>query len=196
MKTEITGIILAGGKSSRMGTDKGLLLLNGKSMVEIIADTLKSIISQIIIISNGNNYDNLGYKVYADIIKNCGPMGGVYTGLSYSNTEKNLFVSCDMPFLTKEIVELITENSKDAQITIPEHEGKLEPLCAVYDRSSRAKFEELLRTGEWRLQGALKYFNVKKIIVAENVSGNQCFTNINTPDEFHQIKFEAHEYTN
>lgn len=196
MKEEITGVILAGGKNSRMGTDKGLLQVDGKNIVERIVEALKPMVGDILIITNGKNYNNLGYKTYNDLVKDCGPMGGIYTALFHSNTEKNFVVSCDMPFLTKEVIELIIKNSKDAQITIPEHEGKLEPLCAVYDKSCRDKFEVLLRTGEWRLQGALKHFNVKKITIPESVYRKNCFTNINTPEEFHRINFTAHEHSN
>ena len=103
----ITGVILAGGKSSRMGTDKGLLELNGKPLIQYAIDTLKSIGLEIIIISNNSDYEQFGFPVYPDIIPDKGPIGGVYTALSYSSTEKNLIVSCDTPFLSKKLLNYL-----------------------------------------------------------------------------------------
>ncbi len=76
-----TGIILAGGKSSRMGTEKGLVEINHKKMIEYSIDQLKKVTENIIIISNTNKYNYLKYPVYEDLIKDIGPIGGIYTGL-------------------------------------------------------------------------------------------------------------------
>ena len=193
---KVNGYILAGGNSRRMGADKGMLQVGGKSMVEHIAETINPFSSEINIITNSRNYDDLGYVIYADVIKNCGPMGGIYTALSYSNTERNLIVSCDMPLLAKEVVQFIVESSTDTQITIPEHGGELEPLCAIYDKSCRDRFEALLKNGEYKLQYALKYFSVKKITMSDNVFGNQWFANINTPEQYLKLKSIYHECAN
>ena len=91
---EITGIILAGGKSSRMGTDKGLLLLNGKPMVKYVIDVLSKVTSKIIIIANNDEYKQFGYKVYSDLIKDKGPVGGIYTAMNYTNSNTNICISC------------------------------------------------------------------------------------------------------
>ncbi|MBL0309317.1 MAG: molybdenum cofactor guanylyltransferase [Bacteroidetes bacterium] len=179
-----------------MGTDKGLLVVDGKRIVERIAETLKPLVDEIIIITNGNNYDYLGYQTHNDLIKDCGPMGGIYTALSFSKTEKNFVVSCDMPFITKELVQLIIENSGDSDIAIPMHHEKLEPLCAVYDKRCQPKLGELLRDKEWKLQEALKHFKVKQILVPETVLKTNCFANINTPSEFEALKSSKNEYSN
>ena len=100
----ITGVILAGGKSSRMGTDKGVLELNGKKIIEHIIYSIKPVVDEIIIISNSNNYDYLGFKVYSDIIKERGPLAGIHTALTHTTTERNLIVSCDIPFINSELL--------------------------------------------------------------------------------------------
>ena len=82
-KKNITGVVMAGGESSRMGTDKGVLEINGKPMVEVIISALKPVVDDIIIIANNSNYDYLGYKVYNDLIKKSGPLGGIYSALFY-----------------------------------------------------------------------------------------------------------------
>ncbi len=196
MNTSITGAILAGGKSSRMGTDKGLLLINEKNMVERIAELLKPFVSELIIISNGHNYDYLGYKIYHDLIKDCGPMGGMYTALAKSKTEKNFIISCDMPFVSPEIIESIIKNSDNCQVAIPLHAEGVEPLCGVYDKSCISKFEELLENKKWKLKDALKHFALKQIPMKETIFVSHCFTNINTPAEYEKVKSGTHEYSN
>lgn len=192
----MTGVILAGGKNSRMGADKGLLLVNGEKIVERAIEAMKAAVDEIMIISNGNNYDYLGYKVYTDIIKDCGPMSGIYTALTYSKTEKNFVVSCDLPFLNRELVGFIVENSDSCEIAIPKHGEKLEPLCAVYDKSCREGFEVLLQRKELKLQNALRHFKVKQIPVPENISAGSCFENINTPAEYELLKLKKDGYSN
>lgn len=193
---EVTGVVLAGGKNSRMGLDKGLLVVQGKKIIERTIEAMKAEVDEIIIISNGNNYEYLGYKVYKDIVKNCGPMGGIFTALSYSKTEKNFVVSCDMPFLSKELVSFIIENSDDFEISIPQHGEKLEPLCAVYNKSCRERFEVFLQRKELKLHDALRHFKVKQISVPETISARNCFENINTPTEYETLKLTKDGYSN
>lgn len=196
MNTNSTGVILAGGKNSRMGTDKGMLLVDGKRIVEQIVSVLKPLVGEIIIITNGNNYDYLGYKTYKDLIKDCGPMGGIYTALSFSTSKRNFVVSCDMPFIHKELVQFIIKNSGDYDIAIPFHDEKLEPLCAVYDKRCQLKLEELLGRKQWKLQDALQHFITKQILIPENILATNCFANINTPSEYEKLKGSKHEYSN
>jgi len=187
-KEKITGVILAGGKNSRMGSDKGLLEVEGKRIIERIMDELKQVVDEILIISNDNSYNYLGCKVYTDIIKDCGPMGGIHSALTHSSTEKNLIISCDMPFVSKDILQKIINGSAKCEIAIPKYDKRLEPLCAVYSKSCTHKFEELINKEEFKLKDSFKYFIVKRInFTKEELSGNE-FTNINTPEEYQHIK--------
>ncbi len=184
----ITGVILAGGKNSRMGSDKGMLEVEGKKIVERIIAVLKPLVQELIIISNGTNYDNLGYAVYKDIIKDAGPMGGIHAALQCSKTDKILVVSCDMPYVSKEVFLTLLSKASTAEVVLPQHGvEQTEPLCAVYSKSCFSKFAELLNNGEWKMKNALKYFDVRKISFPENEITNQSFLNINTPAEYRSI---------
>src|SRR6266496_3170841 len=100
MYNDITGIILAGGKSSRMGTNKAFLRLGNKYVIEILADLMKNIFSKMILITNEPAlYKFLKIDIYEDIYKNKGPLGGIHSGLVNSQTEKNFVLSCDIPFI-------------------------------------------------------------------------------------------------
>ena len=197
MNSNTTGVILAGGKNSRMGFDKGLLPVDGIKIAERIIAVMQPIFQDIIIISNGSKYDYLGYDVYRDIIKSSGPLGGIHSALSHSKTEKNFVVSCDMPFLNPEIIQFIIENAVDCEIAIPSHNGKLEPLCAVYNQSCKTKIEELLKKRALKLKNMLKHFITHQIVIPQDMltKGN-CFANINTPEEYKNIKTSKHEYSN
>lgn len=195
-REKITGAILAGGKNSRMGADKALLKVEGKNIIERIIQELQTVVEEIIIISNVRIYDYLGCKVHNDIIKNCGPMGGIHAALTYSETEKNLIVSCDMPFISKNIFDIIIDGSDECDVAIPEHgKGKPEPLCAMYSKSCLNKFSKLLEKGDWKLKDALKYFSVKTINFTEHELPKNYFLNINTPEEYQVIKNKKYEHS-
>ena len=185
-KKNITGIVLAGGKNSRMGSDKGLLMLDGRRFIDQILASLIPLVDEVIIISNSNNYDHLGFKVFSDIVTDCGPMGGIYTGLVNSSTVKNIILSCDIPFITSPVLSHIIGESENCEIAIPEHGGKLEPLCAVYTKNCAEKLRTLLDNKEWKMQEAIKNFVTKKVRFSQSTEIEKSFLNINTPFEFIQ----------
>lgn len=183
-KKGITGIVLAGGKSSRMGSDKGLVDLNGRKLIEHVLSTLIPLVDNIIIVANSDHYGQFGCKVYPDIFVNRGPMGGIYTGLLHSTTYKNLILSCDMPFVTGKLLSYIISQSDNSQITIPLHNAKTEPLCAVYHKNCSKTFLELLEKNQLKMQDALKCFNTKTIELSGlSIFTEKVFTNINTKQE-------------
>jgi len=107
----VTGIILAGGKSSRMGAEKGLQELCAKPLIHYAIEVLSGLCNTIIISSSSEAYKSLGHKVVADVIPGIGPMGGIYSALQQSKTEENLVLSCDLPFVSQELMSYILEYS-------------------------------------------------------------------------------------
>lgn len=189
-KKNITGIILAGGKSSRMGSDKGLVKLNGKKFIEHILEALVPNVNEVIIITNNSNYNNLECKVFEDRIKNCGPLGGIYTGLMNSPTENNIVVSCDIPFISSDLIKHIIENMGRADMAVPVFNGNIEPLCAVYTKRTTAEIYDLIMNNELKMQNVLKHFIIKEIHITkmQGFYTDKLFVNINTPEELKQQK--------
>lgn len=189
-KKEITGIVLAGGKSSRMGSDKGMIKLNGKKFIEYIIEALIPNVSDIIIIANNDKYNNLGYEVYEDIIKECGPLGGIYTGLMNSRTESNIIVSCDIPFINSGLIKHIIKNMGRADISVPVFEGNTEPLCAVYTKGIAGKLHDLIINNELKIHNVLKHFITTQIHITKSLDfyNNRLLANINTPEELKHQK--------
>lgn len=187
----ITGIILAGGKSSRMGSEKGLMMLHSKAFIDHIIDALQPLVQELIIVSNCEAYDSLGYKRYEDILKDAGPLAGLYTGLYYSHTEKNLVVSCDVPLVTTKVLQSLIDTSlSEASIVQYQSHGKLMPLVALYKKHCEQHCLELLAAGERRLLELSKHVKTKTIVLETKLE--KYVQNINTKE---QLKAIENEYT-
>ncbi len=182
----ITGIILAGGKSSRIGSDKGFLLLNEKAFIQHIIEAMQPLVNDIIIVSNNPDYDIFNLKRVTDLIENSGPLAGIYTGLHHSNTENNLVLSCDVPLINTETLKKLTTNIEEHIDVIQlESKGKTMPLIAMYKTHCKNKFFELLQQGEKRLRFAVKQCKVKTITL--NTELEKFTVNINTTNQFNEI---------
>lgn len=185
-KQKITGIILAGGKSRRMGEEKGLLHLGGKYMIEYAINVLREVCDEIIISENSNAYDFLGYPVVADIFPNSGPMGGIYSAMKHSDTELNLVISCDMPFITKEILCFLIDNISNHEVAVPWYgDQKFEPMCAVYHQNVIPVFEKFIQDNNFKIPDAYKQVKTNKIQMSSDleVYNPQLFENINSKKE-------------
>lgn len=186
-KTNITGIILAGGKSSRMGTDKGFLMLNNKPFVQYSIDALQPLVSEILIVSDNTDYDVFRLKRINDMTKNAGPVAGICSGLEASSTEYNLILSCDIPLITSEILQKLIDNiDDDSQIIQAESQGKSMPLIALYKKDVANTFDAFLKNDERRLRVAIKRCISKNIILEKEHEFSTM--NVNTQNELKSVK--------
>ena len=188
-----TGIILAGGKSSRMGEDKGLVLLNGKPMVQYIIEVLKEVVSDIIIISNNESYTKFGIPVYADIIKDKGPVGGIYTGLYNSTTELNFCISCDVPMISSDFILWLLKRSGNASITLPMYKDKVHQMIGVYSKQVLSNFKESTEKGHLKLSQVNSDMACEIIDIEKEYANfdELLFSNINTKNELRSITNES-----
>lgn len=189
----INGYILAGGKSSRMGTDKGLILFDGKAIIQHILEQFQPVTDKVVIVSNNPEYEKFGVEVIADLFRDKGPAGGIFTALSHSNTAKIFVLSCDMPFVTTAAIEYLIQHASRSQITIASHEGKSEPLFGVYSKTCLTHWNMLIQKGFLKLQEMIAEFDLLKL----NVEGsplftNKVFININTPEDLKKLKINSY----
>ncbi|WP_298312742.1 molybdenum cofactor guanylyltransferase [uncultured Aquimarina sp.] len=181
----ITGIILAGGKSSRMGQDKGLKLHNGKPFIQHIIQAIETITNKILIITGSADYQTFGYPCIADIIPDQGPVGGIYTGLKYTKTTQNLVLSCDVPFVKPVVLtNLISEYEPNYDVITYEDI----PLITLYHKSVERTFFESIQKRRLSLRKTLSKLKVKSIPIEESVA--PYVKNINT----HQQYKEANQW--
>jgi molybdenum cofactor guanylyltransferase len=191
-KHTVTGYILAGGKSSRMGTDKGLILFNGKSIIEHIMEQLQPVTDKVIIVSNNPAYEKFGVEVITDLVREIGPAGGIFTALSHSKTAQIFVLSCDMPFVTTAAIEYVIQHASQSQITIASHDGRSEPLFGIYSKTCLTQWDMLIQKGFLKLQEMVAEFDLLKL----NMDGSPLFTrnvfiNINTPEDLKNLKINT-----
>lgn len=175
----ITAVILAGGKSTRMKQDKALVKINDKTLLSHQIDKLSPIFDKIIISANTNYNCNL--RIINDIDRDKGPIGGIYTVLQNINTEKAFIIAVDMPFVNEVIIKKLIDNSFYFDITIPIIDGKTEPTCAVYSKNCINTIKKQLADNNYRLTDFISISKTNYINFTKN--NLDCFKNLNSPED-------------
>lgn len=192
MYSDITGVILAGGKSSRMGKNKSFLKLGNQTIIERIAELMKSIFNDVVIITNTpDEYKFLDLPLYEDIYKWKGPLAGVHSALTHSTTEKIFVLSCDVPLMTKEMIEYIVEYKTDKPVVYCEAAGYHQPLVGVYSKEILGEIEKFLTESEISDKSFHQFLkNIDaEIIHPENLPfyRDEIFFNVNRPEDYEMI---------
>ncbi|MCB0402264.1 MAG: molybdenum cofactor guanylyltransferase [Flavobacteriales bacterium] len=178
---KLTAIILAGGKSARMGEDKAWIELEDEPMIQRVINILQPVADQLLIVANHPSYEKLGYPVCYDEQPGMGPLMGIYTGLKHVKTSKNLIVSCDVPYLTVEFLEELIRQAQGCDICIPVKDGQSHQLIGVFSRSCMNSFKKDLDNGHLKLRTAFERLNLK--LMDADAFDARIFTNINTRDD-------------
>jgi molybdopterin-guanine dinucleotide biosynthesis protein A len=186
----ITGALLAGGKSTRMGSDKALLLLEGMPLIRHVAATMQQCFDDVMIISDRvQDYGFLGLPIFPDIIQDCGPLGGIHSALVRSKAEAVFVSSCDTPFISPELVRYICAHGSDVDVKIPLWKGMLHPLCGLYSRRLITEIELKLDAGELMVQGLVR--DCPSITVPIEASlpfyRDNLLANVNLPGEYRAL---------
>jgi len=183
----ISGFVLTGGKSSRMGTDKGMLLFDRKPLVLYALETLDEVAEQTMISANDSAYDQFSRPVVKDVFCDIGPMGGIYSCLRQSVTEFNIFLSCDTPFVPSALFVLLLQHIGNYACALPVHDGnRIEPLCAIYRKSCVETFAELIEKGCYKMHDAMNRFGYAAVEIDNRSTfyDRHLFFNINTLDDY------------
>lgn len=181
---DISIFILAGGKSSRMMQDKGLMLFREKPLVKHIVDTLSSSKSKTNIIANNDGYKSFGLSVFEDKIKDKGPIGGLYTALTHSNTSHVLLVSCDMPMITIASINKLLNSVQDNYISIASIDGRLNPLLAVYPTNIKDFVVEKIAKDQLKMISLVESLPHKIVNFDKKTDDSRAeFVNFNTPED-------------
>jgi molybdenum cofactor guanylyltransferase len=144
MYNDVTGIILSGGKSSRMGTNKSLLKLGNETVIEIIHKVLSELFPRVIIITNDIiTYEFINCEKFGDIKLGYGPLSGIHSGLINSKTDKNFIISCDVPLISKKIIEFIVDYPGDHDIVVPFADNHIQTLCGMYHKNILNEIESI-----------------------------------------------------
>ncbi|MBW6485513.1 MAG: molybdenum cofactor guanylyltransferase [Syntrophobacterales bacterium] len=188
MEQKMTGVILAGGKSSRMGTNKAFLKIAEERLIDRNIRLLRNIFKDVlIVVSNPQEYLLKEATIVTDIVPGKGALGGIYTGLFFAPDKYAFVMACDMPFLNISFVEYMAEKAKGCDIVVPSPPDGLQPLCAVYSRACLPAIKNLLDKNRLQIKNFYPGHKVLEIPAATLSSfdpqGNM-FTNLNTPEDF------------
>ena len=193
MDKDCAVIIVAGGKSRRMGADKRMLLFGRQKLLTIAVEKAKVISDEVILVLGEPIEIDYQVKIVFDKVKGHGPLVGLYSGLLETRGKKALLLPCDMPLVTVELLRTLISQAEGYDITILKHRGIVEPLCSVYSKNVIPVIEEQLQEGTLSLLSLLKNPKLRiKIVKVENkFNGNDTdllFFNINTPGNYSFLK--------
>ena len=182
----IPAYILCGGKSSRMQTEKGLVLLEDKPIIQHIINTLTHITKTIYLVTANTDYEQFGFLLVADRYKEKGPLGGIHAALSHTKQEAVLILSCDVPriesLLLKRIIAQHFENT-ETEITLATGPKKWHPLVGVYSQSILQELEIALNQNHLKVMDFIKRRNYQVVEFDSELP----FANINTPQALEKL---------
>ena len=186
--------ILAGGRSSRMGTDKAFLKLGNQTLLQRAITTVESASSHFAIVGDRLKFSACG-KIVEDIHRGCGPLAAIHSALLHSTAELNLILAVDLPFVTTGVLGFLfgsAENS-DALVTVPRTAAGFQPLCAIYRRAFAAAADQALRAGKYKIDALFGSIRVRVIEEPElRTAGfsEKLFANLNTREELEAARSE------
>jgi len=197
MNNKFTGVILAGGKNSRFsGKNKALVHIGGKRILDRIYEVFTILFDKIILVTNDPvQYMEWDFDIVTDIFPIRSSLTGIHAGLFYMTTPHAFFVACDIPFIKKELIEILLDSVEPSiDIVIPETSKGLEPLCSVYSKRCLKPIEEQLEKQSLKIERMFQKVRVKKIsedILRTIDQDLLSFSNINTPDDLARAKQAA-----
>lgn len=164
-----------------MGRDKALLPWQGSTLLESAAAKVREAAGTVTILGDPERYGRFGFPVLADLVPDCGPLGGLHTALRATNAEWNLLIACDMPAITADLLALLLAEAATGggDAVVPRVQDRWEPLCAVYHRRLAAAAEAALKAKIFKMQEFVSQIDARPLLVPDPA----IFANWNTPEE-------------
>lgn len=177
---EVTAVILAGGKSSRMGRDKGLAEFNGKPLVQFAIDACRKLTSEIFISTGDTEYSRFGFPLITDNFKERGPIGGIEAGLTATKTPGILVCPCDMPGISPNILKLILQKATVKNVVVAASgEGKIFPVLGYFSKTALPVIQNQIQKGDFKLMALLKELHADTVVVPDEEE----LLNVNCPED-------------
>ncbi len=187
MGSNLTGIILAGGKSIRMGRNKAFIEIAGTPIIQRIQTLFERLFDEIIIVTDQKEaFSNFRAKIYPDLIPNQGALGGLYTGLFFSSFAFSFCVACDMPFLKESVIKYLMKNIEHSDVVVPKTIDGLQPLHAIYSKNCLGPITNIIALNKYRIVDFYPMVKIKMIDEQEFLSLDpmrESFINVNTVEE-------------
>lgn len=186
----LTGIVLCGGMSSRMGREKGTCKLHNKFLVQYSCDIMVEFCEHIMLGTDKADYVFMGYPMVKDEIKGIGPISGIYSCLKASTTVDNFIISCDMPLISADLIRFIVDNRENYDVVIPVFNNFPEPLCAYYNKNIVPEIETFIKNGVYKIQEVVRKLKTNFVVINSTLDffNNHLFYNVNTPEQLKYIE--------
>ena len=186
---DVTVFVLAGGQSTRMGRDKALLRLGGQTLLERALALAHRIAPRVAVLGSREKYAGAGERIIEDEFPGCGPLAGIHAALGASETDLNLILSVDMPFVPLKFVTYLLERARSrptVHVTVPRVGGIVQGTCIACRRSFRVMCENQLKLGLCKVEDAIRLASPEYIeeeeIRARGIRSD-VFRNLNTPED-------------
>ena len=194
MISDVTGVLLAGGKSRRMGEDKRFILVGQRTLFERSCAVLCELFEQVcVVIAQDSPSLQTDVPVVRDLIPDCGSLGGLYTGLRLAKTQHIFLAACDMPFLNPDVIRYMVHLKDQADIVISRWVTRLQPTHAVYGRNCLPVIEEMMKFHNRKIHGMIGHPALRVSFITEREiqqidhDGRSMF-NINTPSDLEHAR--------
>jgi molybdopterin-guanine dinucleotide biosynthesis protein A len=185
----MTGLIMAGGKSRRLGQDKRFLMLGGKSCLQRVLHAYHGLFDEILVVADAKEpFQSMGLRVVEDLIPGRATLGGLYTGLRYAGGDRVFAAAVDMPCLSADTIRIVLEQADQGDIVIPDLNGKLQPMHAVYSKACLPYLMELVEASRLKVQElcaipGLRLHRIPQSVFERVDPELRSFFNINTPED-------------
>jgi molybdopterin-guanine dinucleotide biosynthesis protein A len=191
-KIPVSGAILIGGKSNRFKKDKTYITLDGEYLSSRLFHTLDIILDNVFFVANQDKSSPVpGAKFVLDLHTGVGPIGGVYSALTYSHHDFCFISACDLPFLSVELIKILWQHTRSTDdIIVPVWDSKVEPLSAIYHRRCIPQIESALAAGQYMTKGFWNLVNTQYLDISRFFSRSQIkqmFININSPEDYKHV---------
>jgi molybdopterin-guanine dinucleotide biosynthesis protein A len=192
VESSVAAFILAGGKSTRMGTDKAFVELKGRTLLDRILETSRSVTRNVAIIGSTSKFSPYA-PVIQDLFPDCGPLAGIHAALQSSRSDLNLILAVDLPFVTQPLLEFLLGKAAESTttlITVPRTSQGWQPLCAVYRREFRQVAEDALRDGRYKIDPLFEPARTQAIPEEDLRTAGffaEVFRNLNTPEDLVEV---------
>jgi len=182
-----------------MGMDKAFIKIDGIPMIQRVYEIFQQIFNEIIIVTNQKDrYSDFRAKVVTDLIRDCGVLGGLYTGLYHASNFYSFCAACDMPFLKIPLIRFLSDFTEGYDAIVPKTADGLQPLHAIYSKNCLKPIPTIIELGKYRLTDLYPLVNTKIVDESEFIHFDpqkESFFNINTPEDLNFIKEETKAYS-
>ncbi len=190
-----SGIILSGGKSARMGSNKSLLTVKGKPVIQHIAEEMQSCNKKVAVIANNPDiYRFLGVRVISDRYSGKGPLAGIETALYHTNADAVMLAACDMPFINRDVYRYLLRNLNGFDAVVPVFGNYTHPLSGIYKKHILETITDQINKNNLQVKSVFEYIRVNYIYDFANLNKKTLqmhFFNMNTPDQYKEAEHLA-----